>query len=431
VLNWHNNNEQKLKGIQDVRDAICNFVFETLNWQQYGIPTALMRICKESANKLFAFERQDQAMDRAYIILEDNEETYNLLICFGRWVYLGKKSWNFKDSPSYIYFLTLLLENNKERILEAVHGQLENNIPVFIKTTMISELYRRVLNGTIGTSKLSGIGKNTFLDKFERKNSTITVDSGHSKEWCDLLALMYSDTKSEEYNSILNRYFNILMGAEKDSKKLIFNNTLFNKTIKELKDSNYLVDFEANYERDSKIRVKKESREYCQKILQKAEQVARAEYDKGKEVVLKIFSYYEYDMDMELDASDVKNVLDKIADFYNDAVSSGIRPQKDKALDLKRHVESIVNATHKVQFDYNSKSILEILLAFADNPIGELNRFCQLLESTEEDVKRVSKLKNEELKDLQRKGRWTDSVDPRFKQEETEFRKICDCLKGV
>lgn len=226
VNTWHNNPDKKLTRIQDIRDAVCNFVFETLNWQQYGIPNVLMKTVKESQYSLIAFDRQDQKLDRSYIVLDDNDDTYHLLLCFGKYVFIGKKSWDFDDSESEIYTATLWLEKHKKEIIETVRGAVDGNLPLYIKNAIVLDVVSKTLNGTINANKISDIKRDTILKKDNVLNKSLKDYSGHCKEWIDVLNLCYPSGNTAIHEDILLKYFNIIMGATDDAKKMIVNQSL-------------------------------------------------------------------------------------------------------------------------------------------------------------------------------------------------------------
>lgn len=140
VFAWHYDGAN-LMGFVNVREQISNFVYDAINWQQEGVPLDSKNRFKDSVgNRLIGFERQDQGISRCIVILRDTDETYQLLLCFGKWLYLGNKSWNFPDSASAIYLATSWLQRNKDQFVNVIKDVNKGSaIPAYIKAAMIEK----------------------------------------------------------------------------------------------------------------------------------------------------------------------------------------------------------------------------------------------------------------------------------------------------
>lgn len=433
VNTWHNNPDKKLTRIQDIRDAVCNFVFETLNWQQYGIPTVLMKTVKESQYSLIAFARQDQKLDKSYIVLDDNDETYHLLLCFGKYHFLGKKTWNFDDSESEIYTATLWLERHKKEIIETVRGDIDSNVPLYVKNAIILDVVSKALNGTINATKLSDIKRETILRKDNVLNKSIRDNSGHCKEWIDVLNLCYPNGNVAFYEDFLLKYFNIIMGATDDAKKMIVNQSLFSYSINAVKSSKFTVESEQELGIDEKTKSRRELIEQCSKIFDKAQKALEIEISKGKEVLKKILSYFGFELDDDLlpDKSDINKMLTDIKGFYEDAFRVGynINSKKSIAEMLSQKTEEIEKSIAVLAMDFDSKSPVEKLLLFSNDPIGKLTQFMQLLEAVDNDVDGARSYVELEKEKLIKKGAWDENKDPRFADAKSEFDVLYSKIK--
>lgn len=432
---WHNNPDKKLTRIQDIRDAVCGFVFETLNWQQFGIPNVLMKTVKESQYSLIAFARQDQKLDRSYIVLDDNDETYHLLLCFGKYVFIGKKSWDFDDSESEIYTATLWLEKHKKEIIETVRGAVDGNLPLYIKNAIVLDVLSKTLNGTINANKISDIKRDAILKKDNVLNKSLKENSGHCKEWIDVLNLCYPSGNVAIHEDILLKYFNIIMGATDDAKKMIVNQSLYTNTMKSVKDLEFIVPVNQEYGIDDKIKSRRELIEQCSKISDKSAKAAEAEVEKGKMLLEEILSYFGYDLEEDLlpDKSDINKLLSDIREFYEDAYKSGcnINSKKDSAVILSKKADEIEKAVAVLAADFDGKSTIEKLLIFSNDPIGKLQTFIKLLEDAERDVDTVADFIRLEKEKLIKKGTWEDNKDPRFVDEQNEFNNLYAKVKEV
>lgn len=149
-------------------------------------------------------------------------------------------------------------------------------------------------------------------------------------------------------------------------------------------------------------------------------------YDYSKAVVKQILDYFNFDEDLEIDASDVRSILDKIADFYEKVISTGvnIKQFKDSAINMKKQADEIAKATNKLQFEYETKSSIELLLIFSNNPIKILIPFLELLNQVSNDCDRVIQEKTNEKEQLTRSGKWENGVDHRFDMNINKFASI-------
>lgn len=426
VLKWHNE-KTKLVSFQSIRDSICDFAFDTINWQQNGIPLALVETMKSGSCRLFGFERQDQGLDKALITLSDNDETYRLLLCFGKWEYLGEKSWNYSESVSDVYFATMWLEKHRKEIVSVVLGTVDNGIPVYAKAEMLLELYRKVFNASVKAAKISALDKEDFISGFDKKKTEISTNNGYTPEWCAVLDLLYTNYP-ELKSDFVNKYFNLIMGSDLNTRKMIFNRSLFTKTLKSLKDSEFSVELGENAA-DRKIKTKYDQIEFCQKIIKKSEQAAKSMYDLGKSVreqILKQLGYDNDDFELDPEPGDIRTMLDKIAEFYESAIHTGVNiaPRKDDATELKKHADEISKAMKSLNFVYKERKIPEILLVFADNPIKKLLPLRDLMIHVSTECEKVISTLNSEKDKLARSGKWEGEVDSRFEQNSERFDNI-------
>ena len=430
VLRWHND-KSKLIGFQKIRDEICGFVFDTINWQQNGVPLEIKDVLATTKMELIGFERQDQGIEKTLIVLPDNDETYQLLLCFSKWMYLGKRSWNYSNAASDAYFVTKWLEKHKNKIVTTVLGTVENGVPTYAKAAMILELYRRIYNGTLKASRVSELSRDDFLANCESRNQTVSVNTGYTPEWNAVLDLMYNNSPQLK-NEFIKKYFNIVMGSALNSSKMIFNRSLFNKSLKALKDSDFSIQHLDEESIDLKIKPKAEMSEFCQRIIAKSERAAKSMYDYGKSVRAEIKEYFGYDDYLEPELGDIRSMLDQIAEFYEQAIRTGVNipPKKDIAIDMKKQADDIAKALDSLNFEFGDKKQFDILVLFSNNPIRKLLPFLNLLKQVSADCDNVIQLKTTEKDQLTRSGKWEGDVDSRFEQNADKFDSIYNSIFG-
>ena len=211
---WHYDKKSFTK-VYQVRDEISKFIFANIPWQQEGVPLVSVQMVEKSSFDLVEIERQDKKVDKGLVLLEDNDETYQLLLAIGKSWYLGKKregnieysSWDFDGSSSSIRVATSWIEKKQKIFVDIVkaYGEKEK-YPDYLKCSMIAEVYRGLLNGDQQVSKISNIKVDTFIkdNTLRKKNDLI----GHSGEWCDLVNnIIYANDAAKNNIDLIQKIF--------------------------------------------------------------------------------------------------------------------------------------------------------------------------------------------------------------------------------
>ena len=438
VIAWHHDGGNLLK-FHRIRDIIIDFVFDSINWQQEGVPLDSIVKFKNAAGtvvKLLGFERQDQALNRCLIVFPATYETYQLLLCFGKWLHLGNKSWNFPDSASAIYFATSWLQRNKEKFVNTVKNiDKENAIPAYIKAAMIQKVYKLIINGQIGNVKLSQLGDETFLNTDTPKNGTSEFSVGHSRAWYDLHHYIYNEDISAEAYIASVRYFNLIQGVTINSDNFILNYTIYQSALKEIRKSGYKIDESDINETENKVKDKREIIDYTISVLSKVCRVVQEETTLARSTAIEIIGFFEnIDIDDELEASDIRDLINDIQSFYSKCFSAGINisiVDDQKLKKLKDSASNIAKAMLILQKDFSDEEDISTLYAFSSNPIGTVKPLLDLLRIASDDIDTVFERKKNEKDTLTRKGNWNDNVDPRFKERQDDFNSLLAELKEV
>lgn len=438
VIAWHRDGGNLLK-FHRIRDVIIDFVFDSINWQQEGVPLDSIVKFKNAAGtvvKLLGFERQDQALNKCLIVFPATYETYQLLLCFGKWLHLGNKSWNFPDSASAIYFATSWLQRNKEQFVATVKNIDKGNIiPAYVKAAMVQQVYKLIINGRIGNVKLSQLGDETFLNADTPKNSTFEFSTGHSQAWYDLHNFIYNEDVSAEAYTASVRYFNLIQGLVINTGSYVLNYTLYQAALKEIHRSGYVLNDNDLNDTEKAVKDKREIFELAQKILAKVHRVAEEESALARQTAVNILQFFDnIDIDDELEASDIRNLINEIYDFYQKAYATGINIgiiEKTKFDSLKNAAYDIAKAMVILQKDYSDEEDISVLYAFSSNPIGTVLPFLEMLRKADKDISTAHEQMRSEKEALTRKGSWSDNIDPRFEQQQEVFETLLSELKEV
>ncbi len=436
VISWHRDGGNLIRFVP-IRDQISNFVYDAINWQQEGIPLDSRNRFKDSiGGRLVGFERQDQALDRCIVVFEDTDETYQLLLCFGKWLYLGNKSWNFPDSASAIYFATSWLQRNKDKFVNAIRNVDKGSaVPAYIKAAMIEKVYKLIINGRIGETKLNQLGDDVFLSTDTPKNSSYEFSTGHSQAWYELHQFIYNDTKTPDSYTASVRYFNLIQGVTINTDNYVLNYPLYQAALKEVRKSGYVLDENDINDTEKAVKDKREIFELAQKVLSKVHRVVEEETALARKNAVDILSYFEnIDIEDELEASDIRDLINEIQNFYQRCFAVGINISIIDDVQIKKIKDSasaIAKAMLILQKDYSGEDDISVLYAFSSNPIGVVLPFLEMLKKANKDIETAYDQMNNETETLTRKGNWNDNVDPRFEQQQEAFDSLYAELKEV
>ena len=155
----------------------------------------------------------------------------------------------------------------------------------------------------------------------------------------------------------------------------------------------------------------------------------------ARKTALDILRYFDnIDIEDELEASDIRNLINEIYDFYQKAYAAGINLgniEKNKFDTLKNAASDIAKAMVILQKDYSDEEDISVLYAFSSNPIGTALPFLEMLRKADKDIDTAHEQMRSEKEALTRKGSWSENIDPRFKQQQKAFETLLSELKEV
>ncbi len=435
---WHYDKKSFTKAYH-VRDEICKFIFANIAWQQESVPLVSVQMVEKSSYDLVEIERQDKKVGKGLVLLEDNDETYQLLLAIGKSWYIGKKkdgnmeyaSWDFEGAASSIRIATSWLEKNKQTFVNVVKSFDDTRkYPDYLKCSMVAEVYRGLFNGDYQVNKLSDLKTDIFLrDNMSRKNISL---EGHSKDWCDLVNnILYSGDSSETNIDIAQRYFNLIQGNQKNAKRKIINYNLLDFVFKDLRSNQFNVSID-QLEND-KISARNEPKEYLKKILSRADKVISSECEEGLSLYRKTLEYFEFPDDALIETEDIKDLLNEVIEFYKDTETYGVNVtlRTNTANVLKNKSGEIAKALEIISEDKSELSTIEKIALYAHNPMKVIKEFISFLELVEADNTTVYTEVVEAKESLTRSGNWSEDIDPRFEREKDEFDDLMKLLEGL
>lgn len=430
AANWHFENgifADKLV-TSGIREAINDFVISAVNWQQEGISLQTVAYIRDSDKRMIGFANQNRGKDQMLVKLENTEENYQLLLAFGKWVHLGKKSWDFVGAETAIYHATRWLTLYLPQIIDAVKGTTQP--PLYLKCAMIAELYRKILNGEYTGASLKALKTSDLLSAPAAKNA-----SGHSEKWSSLLDSIYLNPEQmKEIQRLSVQYFNLIQGTSERSSKYLLKYTELQAVLRELRASGLTLTSDELSQRDV-IAKREEIIQFVRGLLPRLDTAAKAEQDSAQALFHEIVGFFGFEEDDEIDPSDIRELLDNILLFYQEAERYGVNlafANKYQTInELKSNAASLANVISALNTADSDLTTLSLLLHFANNPMRRIMPLMNILRQTAQDVERVVSQKETEKEELKRKGGWSEHKDPRFADEKVEFDALLAAFEEV
>lgn len=407
-----------LNKAREIRDALCSFVFDTLNWQQLGASLELPSMLKNSSSiNLFAIEDQDRANAKGLIELKRNEETKEVLLAIGKYLHIGNKSWQFAGAPEAIYTLTYWLEQHKKSIVKAVTEE-ETSIPAYIECSLLAHIIYLCLTDR-DIKKSADVTVETIL----AFNTTLKNDRvSHSYEWKNLMAICNNDNAARaNYERIVN-YFNIIQGTSA-SKKYI-NYRALEYALKKLQKNQFKIDF--SQINSIALKDKKDAIEYCKKLCDRVEAVVKGETAYVNGLIKSLLTYFGFEEDDSIDASDIRDILNDIANMYSKADKYGvtIKNRSSTCEQLKNISIKMVQTISFVRSNFTFGGYLSGLMKYSNISIKDIEELNSLFIAVDSDVDILTKYMAEEKERMVRAGSWVDNIDPRFAETLQDFNDI-------
>lgn len=409
--------------VREIRDALCAFVFDTLNWQQLGVSIAVRDLVKNSSVNLFSIERQDRANARGLIELKATEDTRDVLLAIGKYLYIGDKKWNFKDASAAIYTVTCWLEEHKEKIVKAVLEE-ECSVPTYIQCALFSDIIYLCLSDK-GIKKPSDITADKFLQRF---TSGQVNYSNHSREWGDLATICYNDNAARDNHNLVLNYFNLVQGS--GVTKSFINHTALEQALKALEKRKYQFDFSSiNL---GSITDKKSAIQYCEKLYKRLEGVTKSENTFANGKIQELLNLFGYEEDSTIEGSDIRDLLTDIIEFYKRVDIYGltiVQNRTNKAIELKSKSDEIAKTLSFIRKQSVQDNCLGMILKYSGEPMKIIIELSEFLLAVNRDSDTVLVRMENDKNNLVRSGGWVDEVDPRFERTTKLFEQFEELME--
>lgn len=421
------------KGLLFIRrtilDPVNDFVWNTLNWEQNGVPLWIKDAAENTlatGRRLISFENQDSNIT-GLITLKPGDETYRLLLAFGQWHYLGDKSWSFDGGFEQMFFVTSWLEKHKKEIVDSVLNGVGVPIETVALCAMSLEALIRLLAGSI-EPKMTAITESVFYSPMPN----ITEDdlTGHSKEWIDVYSYLSRNAKEISLHSTLLNFFSLIVpGTAANAAKVhVIKSIDFVSCLRKCKKANFnfaVADKPSRY-KDVNVLLSLYS-----DALSKVNKLLSAEIASATGMVDLVYGFFGYkEMGLPVETDDISELLNSIIAFYAEVHSAAlaVSSKKEDAESLLPASSSIAKAMRTIES--NKSASFESFVALSANPMRIINPFVALCENVQEDVNDANRYVDSQKEQLLRSGRLAeDEVDPRFSSIGEKFYDKANALE--
>lgn len=424
IRKWLEDKNAPLIIEQKFRDDLSDFILDLINWQDEGVSYFSKQLFHESTRKIIGFEGQEVGQDNAVLICDRNMESFQLLVAFGKYYYLGNSSWDFEDSASAVYTLTCWLSKNKEAVIKAVKGETdENGIPLYIKNAIILEIYRQLLN----KNYKSKIEDYTSADLMKKFTVFSAAPNGHNEKWRGLLQFIY-DEKIEDVHDMIINYFKTIQGSSINSKRVILRYLELERVIDIVKKDFRHPDVSTM----DIITAKRKPSLLLKSLTAKLSEAVNEEKKKAAVIYKELLTFLGLDEDDDIEKDDIKEILSDIESFYNSAINYGcnIENLRDNVEDFRKRIPLLLDSFAIVQKSIRVEDEFALLVMFSGDPIRPLELLRNFMKRVNHDVKAVNSKVETDKSNLASDGIWPEGYDPRFDDEEKSFAQLYESMKS-
>ena len=367
---------------------ICDFLMSSINWQAEGISSDNMAKIKASSVRLVIFENQTKKTAGFYV-LPANWETSNVTSAFIRWREYGACSWNYKDSDLDAYVVTAWAAKITPTLIKAVSEYTVSQTS-YIDAAIAAEMLRMILCGEYREKSLKNL---TVKYLFESKPARATKTS-HVKEWNSLVSLLSQKGADTTNKETVRQYFNIPQGS--GGSILVLDEPNLMRTFHRVK-SNRLLLPEETFEVHDLVKPRRDVFARLKDIMDRLDNVARAEVSNARPVIQRIYDYFESD---EIEEEDIIQLASKAKDFYTE-INNAMLPIAFYQTDaVKKAAKQIAKAINDVGEVIDEKDPLTIIMAFSSDPLSDLQPLIDLFNRLEEDFTKVDRQIETKRRDL-------------------------------
>lgn len=398
ILQWSREGKQLEVGgsssvtrdLTRIREAMCDFLFDAIDWQSEGVSFDTVTKVRGSNIKLLFFE--NQARSEGLYKLPSKWETEIVMVAFLRRFIYGNDTWDYEGADLDIYNVIKWMTSIKRDIIEVV-GQFNDQKHVdYIEPAICSEIFRQVLTGGYKGATLRGYDGKNLLNE----SGIVNKQTHHCDKWNSLAQLIQRNDRGKINKETIKNYFNIVQGT-RASGMVVLNALKLNEKLKHVKRKR-LVYSEDELDLQSQIKKKAAVFKLYQDIVQRIDTVAEEEKKFTKVHMAIINNAFE---NTEITEEDLEDLLQEIDDFYSYVNKAQINMRINSTDEVKKHITNTVNAVNIINETLEKDDTLEVLMAFSSDPLQYIIVLEDLITKVSLDSSKVNTIATNKIRDLE------------------------------
>lgn len=210
--------EENLKVHPKIRENICRFIKEIINWDIEEVSWEMVDSAISLNNLKIEGQQVGEEKVSNIIWIERTEDNYYFLLSLMRYVTLGEKTWNYENAQDDIVIVIKWIEANKNKIINYVVNGNDKDYDMY-KYAMEAEIYRVVLNKKIMVKNKEINIKDMSLDQLYKSiiDKLVIEDEKKLEPILGQFSIAYIDKKCDIINNhnFIIEYYNCPLGAGK------------------------------------------------------------------------------------------------------------------------------------------------------------------------------------------------------------------------
>ena len=359
---------------------MCDFLMSSINWQAEGISNDNISKVKNSSVRLVTFENQSKLRTAGFYNMPANWDSMNVISAFIRWREYGSQSWNYPDSDLDAYLVTSWASQIKDSLVKAVNELAVSNTS-YIEAAIAAEMYRMILCGEYRERSLKNLTSKFLFDVKPAKNTK----TYHSREWNALVSLLSQKGADVSNRETVKQYFNIPQGG--GGSIIVLDEPNLMHFFRKVKTNKLSIPKEALEVQDS-LKPRRDVFAYFKDIVDRIENVAKAEIANARSTIQKIYDYFGTD---EIDEDDIRELASKVKTFYDEINTDMFSVAYYSSDPVKKAATPIAKAINDIGEVLDEDDPLTILMTFSSDPLSDLQPLMNLFKQLDTDFEKIDK----------------------------------------
>lgn len=407
--------------ISKAREDMCSYLYSAIDWQAEGVSMDNIDKIKKVKDRLVGFERQKRGENLMFYKLPADRDTQVVVEAFLEWNVLGKRSWNFDGADKRVYRVQLWTERIKKPLIKAI-TTFENCEIDYFKCAMMAEFYRIILFGASKATTVEGLKAEHILENGIRNVGV----SSHSDSWKSLLGLITRSENDKINRDTVIQYCNVIQGES--HAQVFLDREKFDAMVRTVKNERLTIDHSV-LDLVDPVKPRRDAREYLRSILERIDKVREDELAKAEGVMKTFIDAFGTS---SIDGEDIEDMVDKIVEFYRTAEDGKLPGKYDQKLfdEVKKYSTSTSKAIKEIVNGQKTKTALDCILVFSQDPIRKVEKLEQLLQKVIDDMDEIRRELDAKRSKLGGGSNPTGAENV-FDNEKEMIRKCSEILAGL